>query len=35
MPWLAPAARGWIVRANGHFDLTDQGRQAALSVLAR
>jgi hypothetical protein len=27
--------RGWINRANGHFDLTDQGRQAALAVLAR
>jgi manganese/zinc/iron transport system permease protein len=27
--------RGWIERANGHFDLTDQGRQAALAVLAR
>lgn len=27
--------RGWVERANGHLDLTDMGRQAAQTVLAR
>jgi hypothetical protein len=27
--------RGWVVRANGHLELTEPGRQTARLVLAR
>jgi hypothetical protein len=27
--------RGWIVRANGHLELTDPGRHTARHVIAR